>query len=191
MSTPVLHVLAGPNGSGKSTFAHRVLRPVTHLPFVNADEIAANRWPGKEQAHVYEAAAAAASARQKALTARTSFITETVFSHPSKRDLVAQAQQAGYRVELHVTMVPVEVTVARVAFRAAHGGHDVPETKIRERYERLWALVVEAARVAARATFYDNTRARTPFIPVARLERGRPTGPATWPTWTPFRTDSF
>ena len=191
MSTPVLHVLAGPNGSGKSTFVARVLQPVTHLPFVNADEIAAARWPGKEQAHAYQAAAAAAAAREEALNARTSFITETVFSHPSKRDLVVHAQQAGYRVEMHVMMVPVELTVARVAYRVAHGGHDVPETKTRERYERLWALVVDAARIAARATFYDNTRARTPFLPVARLERGRLTGPAAWPTWTPFGTSSF
>jgi len=191
VSTPVLHVLAGPNGSGKSTFAYRVLQPATHLPFVNADEIAAERWPGKEQAHAYQAADAAAAAREEALTARRSFIAETVFSHPSKRDLVAQAQQAGYRVEMHVTMVPVELTVERVAFRVAHGGHDVPETKIRERYERLWTLVIDAARIAARATFYDNTRARTPFVPVARLERGRLTGPAAWPRWTPFRTNSF
>ena len=191
MSTPVLHLLAGPNGSGKSTFAHRVLQPTTHLPFVNADEIAAARWPGKEQAHAYQAAAAAAAALEEALTARTSFITETVFSHASKRDLVVQAQQAGYRVELHVMMVPVELTVARVAYRVAHGGHDVPETKIRERYARLWALVLDAAKIAARATFYDNTRARTPFVPAARLERGRLTGPAAWPTWTPFDPSSF
>jgi predicted ABC-type ATPase len=191
VSTPVLHVLAGPNGSGKSTFAHRVLLPATHLPFVNADEIAAKRWPGDEQAHAYQAAAAATAARERALAARRSFVTETVLSHPSKRDLVAQAQRAGYRVELHVVMVPVEVTVARVAFRVEHGGHDVPETKIRERYERLWPLVVDAATITARATFYDNTRARTPFVPVARVERGRLTGPAAWPTWTPFRTSSF
>ncbi len=191
MSTPVLHVLAGPNGSGKSTFAHRVLLPATHLPFVNADEIAAKRWPGDEQAHAYQAAAAAAALRERALTARRSLVTETVFSHPSKRDLVAQAQQAGYRVELHVMMVPVELAVEHVAFRVAHGGHDVPETKIRERYERLWPLVVDAAKIAARATFYDNTRARTPFAPVARLERGRLTGPTAWPAWTPFPTSSF
>jgi len=45
MSSPVLHLLAGPNGSGKSTFVAEVLQEVTHLPFVNADVIAAHRWP--------------------------------------------------------------------------------------------------------------------------------------------------
>ena len=97
MSTPVLHVLAGPNGSGKSTFVHEVLRPVTRLPFVNADEIAAARWPGDEMAHAYEASAAAATERGALLEQRRSFITETVFSHESKVDLV-RAGVAGGRI---------------------------------------------------------------------------------------------
>lgn len=41
MSAPALHLLAGPNGAGKTTFVERVLKPVTHLRFVNADRIAA------------------------------------------------------------------------------------------------------------------------------------------------------
>ena len=32
---------------------------------------------------------------------RTSFVTETVFSHPSKVDLVRAAAAAGYQVTLH------------------------------------------------------------------------------------------
>ena len=47
----MLSVVAGPNGSGKSTFVHTVLGPVTGLPFINADEIAAALWPGEEEAH--------------------------------------------------------------------------------------------------------------------------------------------
>lgn len=77
MSTPVLHVLAGPNGAGKSTFVHRVLVPVTRLPFINADEIAAERWPGEEAEHAYAASEAAAGARSELLEQRSSFITET------------------------------------------------------------------------------------------------------------------
>ncbi|MFT4035805.1 MAG: hypothetical protein QM679_09565 [Patulibacter sp.] len=53
------------------------------LPFVNADEIAAERWPGEESAHAYEASAAAAEVRAALLEQRRSSITETVFSHPS------------------------------------------------------------------------------------------------------------
>ena len=55
MTDPVLHVLAGPNGAGKTTFYQRVLAPVTHLRFVNADLIAAEVWPGDPVAHAYDA----------------------------------------------------------------------------------------------------------------------------------------
>jgi predicted ABC-type ATPase len=185
LSTPVLHVLAGPNGSGKSTFVARVLQPATHLPFVNADEIAAERWPGAELEHAYQASRAAADLRRRMLSHGESFITETVFSHHSKVALVTQAVALGYLVNLHVMLVPADLAVARVAERVRRGGHQVPEEKIRERYARLLRLVVEARALADRSTFYDNSRASKPFRIVATYERGRPVGEADWPAWTP------
>jgi predicted ABC-type ATPase len=185
VSSPVLHVLAGPNGSGKSSFVHAVLQPITHLRFINADEITAERWPGQESRHAYEASAAAMAARNEAFQRQDSFITETVFSHPSKVDLVRRGVLAGYIVTLHVILVPEDVTVARVEYRVETGGHSVPEAKTRERYQRLWALVAEARAFSQRAIFYDNSRAKTPFIPVAHYERGVLVPPASWPAWTP------
>ena len=114
-----------------------------------------------------------------------SFITETVFSHPSKVDLVARASALGYLVHLHVVMVPESLAVARVAARVALGGHDVPADKVRERYARLWPLVATARDVADRATFYDNSRAARPFRVVAAYDHGRLVGRAGWPAWTP------
>ena len=184
MSTPLLYILAGPNGSGKSEFARRVLEPATFLPFVNADAIAAERWPGAEETHAYDASLAAAAVRDQAITERRSFITETVFSHPSKVALVEQALRAGYRVEMHVMLIPEDLAVARVAYRVSHGGHSVPADKIRERFRRLWALVAQARAVVHRATFYDNSRSK-PFRTVAVSERGHPVGPTDWPVWTP------
>lgn len=183
--TPVLHVLAGPNGAGKSTLASRVLQPVTHLPFVNADEIAAERWPGTELEHAYQASRAAADLRRRMLARGESFITETVFSHRSKVALVQQAVALGYLVQLHVVLVPADLSVARVAERVRRGGHEVPEDKIRSRYARLLSLVVDARALADRTTFYDNSLARTPFRVVASYERGRIVGEPVWPAWTP------
>lgn len=185
MSSPVLLLLAGPNGSGKSTFAYEVLQPVTRLRFINADVIAAERWPGEEEAHAYEASRAAAAARAEAMEQRASFITETVFSHPSKVDLVAAAVSVGYMVDLHVMLIPEDLAVARVAYRVGQGGHTVPEDRIRERYRRLWALIVTARSLAHRTVFYDNSTAATPFRAVARYERGALVGVPTWPDWAP------
>jgi len=185
VSTPVLHLLAGPNGAGKSTFVIEVLQPVTHLPFVNADVIAREQWPGAETEHAYDASRVAAGRREPLMAGQASFITETVFSHPSKVELVGHAVAVGYVVQLHVILVPETVLVARVAGRVAQGGHDVPEHKIRERYTRLWPLVAAARDLADRTTFYDNSRASTPFRVVATYERGRLVGNPAWPIWTP------
>lgn len=185
MSTPVLHLLAGPNGAGKSTFVDLVLAPMTHLEVVNADEIAKERWPGDEMAHAHEASALAAARRDELMAARTSFVSETVFSHESKVDLVARATSVGYYVHLHVVMLPVETTIRRVAHRVGRGGHDVPEEKVRERFERLWELVATAIDVVAVATVYDNSVAARPFREVARFERGIAIGEPAWPVWTP------
>ncbi len=182
---PVLHVLAGPNGAGKSTYVNRILQPVIHLPFVNADVIAAERWPDSEAEHAYEASRAAADVRSELLAANTSFITETVFSHPSKLDLVEDAIAGGYLVHLHVMLLPVDVAVNRVAERVQDGGHVVPEQKIRERYARLWDLIVRARATASRTEFFDNSTAATPFRLVAAYEHGLLIGTPAWPTWTP------
>lgn len=184
MSTPVLQLVAGPNGSGKTTFVDRILVPRTGLTFVNADRIAAERWPGNELEHAYEASAAAADARESLLQARRSYIAETVFSHRSKVELAASATARGYLVHLHVLMCPVDVSVARVTQRVTEGGHAVPEHKIRERYERLWPLVAAARATVEWTTVYDTTHSPS-FRRVARFRRGRPIEDGPWPTWTP------
>ncbi len=78
-SEPVLHLIAGPNGAGKTTLATRVIAPVTHLPFVNADVIAEQRWPAAQAEHAYQASEAAAEQRRELIAAGRSFIAETVF----------------------------------------------------------------------------------------------------------------
>lgn len=177
--------MAGPNGSGKSTLVDEVLAKVTGLPFVNADVIAARDWPDDPAAHAYDASRAAALERDSLLGKRASFITETVFSHSSKVELVRAAGRAGYLVHLHVIVMPVNLCVARVAERVAAGGHTVPEEKIRQRHDRLWDLVVQARAVSDETTFYDNSRAAKPFRVIARYEKGILVGDAQWPTWVP------
>lgn len=182
---PLLHLLAGPNGAGKSTYVRDVLKPATGLPFINADEIAASLWPEAQADHAYEAAQIAEARRRERIAHGDSFMSETVFSHPSKVQLVADAVDAGYLVYLHVVIVPVELTVQRVLERVRRGGHEVPEQKIRERYERLWLHVRGAIQIADTAEVLDNSSARTPFHPCALFEHGAIVGSPDWPRWTP------
>lgn len=180
-----LHVVIGPNGSGKTTFVTEFL--ALELPgyaYVNADEIAKARWPADSDAHAYEAAQVAAETRAHLIAGGRSFIAETVFSHPSKLDLIRSAQEAGYEVVPHVMLVPEELAVRRVAYRVQAGGHDVPEHKIRERYHRLWRLVAHAISLADRAVVYDNSRSAGP-VKIAEFFGGLPIGAVTWPKWAP------
>src|SRR5699024_6146060 len=60
------------------------LQPQTHLRFVNADVIAAQRWADDQEARAYDAARLAAVQRRELIAAGQSFIAATVFSLPSK-----------------------------------------------------------------------------------------------------------
>lgn len=189
---PLLHLLAGPDGAGKSSFVRDVLAPATGLPFINADEIAAAQWPGAEAVHAYEAARIADAQRREKIVAGESFISETVFSHPSKVRLVSDAVDAGYLVHLHVIMIPVELAVQRVLDRERRGGHSVPERKIRDRYDRVWGHLAAAIQLADVTVVLDNSSASTPFRPCATFAQGALIGRSEWPAWTPpaLRDDS-
>jgi predicted ABC-type ATPase len=182
---PVLYLLAGPNGAGKTSYVQDVLRPTTGLPFINADHIAARMWAGTQTGHAYEAARLAEAQRREKIAQGSSFISETVFSHPSKIDLVSDAVDAGYLVHLHVIMVPVELSVQRVLERVRRGGHAVPEQKIRDRHERLWDHIRQAIHIADVVEVLDNSSATAPFRRCASFEHGQLIGPPTWPTWAP------
>lgn len=180
-----LDLVVGPNGAGKTTFVDLRLAPLLPgAPFVNADVIARDRWPDSPEEHSYEAARIAATIRDTLIEQGESFIAETVFSHPSKLDLIDRARRAGYVVILHVVLVPVEISVARVAERVLEGGHRVPEDKIRERFDRLWPLVSEAISRVDHATVYDNTAPDVTRI-VARYADGDKVGATAWPGWAP------
>ena len=180
-----LDLVVGPNGAGKSTFVDLTLAPLLRgSVFVNADEIARQRWPQDPMSHSYEAARLAAATRAKLIELGRPFIAETVFSHPSKLELVDAARAAGYTVVVHVLLIPEELAVKRVAHRVAAGGHAVPENKIRQRYRRLWDLVVTALGVCDTSTVYDNSRLRGPRI-VAQISGGDIVGAPIWPAWTP------
>jgi len=182
---PVLHLIVGPNGAGKSSYAHRVLIPATKLRFINADDIASEQWPDAPTEHAYQAAKIAEAQRRDLMASGTSFISETVFSHPSKIALITDASALGYLVHLDVILVPVDLAVQRVAERVQRGGHTVPEEKISQRYDRLWGLVATALEIADVSEVLDNSSPRDPFCLRATYLHGALVSSTTWPRWTP------
>jgi len=113
---------------------------------------------GKVAVNSYFASVAGDFLRQKLLDQKVSFTFETVMSHPSKVDLLAKAQQAGYRTYLYfVATDDPEINVSRVRNRVKLGGHAVPEDRIVKRYYRSLDLLMEAIQHTNRAYVFDNS----------------------------------
>jgi predicted ABC-type ATPase len=158
-SRPVAWLIVGINGAGKTTFYERFFRAWSSAEFVNADEMARARWGEAAAEHAYEAGRLADERRQALIRERASFVTETVFSHPSKLELVTVLKDRGHRVHLIYVHVPLPLARRRVETRVALGGHDVPAEKVRRRYSRVIANVLAAIPLVDRAYLYDNSRA--------------------------------
>lgn len=168
---PTLWLIAGPNGSGKTTFVERHLK---QHEFVNADVIAKAMNPADPGAVAREAMFAAESKRKELLQQGKTFVAETVFSHESKLDLLREAKQAGYNVQLvFICTEDPTLNAGRVMQRVAKGGHDVPMDKIAPRYVRSIANAQAAVSLVDRMHVYDNTRSNMPHKFVAMFENGR------------------
>ncbi len=161
--TPTMIVLAGPNGAGKSTLYAARVAPSFAGPFINADIIQRDELRDASPEASYEAARIASSRRAECLAQGRDFVTETVFSHPSKLDLIDEARTNGFTViVMHVGIDSAELSVARVGARVEEGGHIVPEDKIRARYERGAPFIREAVLRAGRGLVFDNSRLNQP-----------------------------
>lgn len=171
---PFMYLIAGPNGVGKSTLYEARIKPHTPAPFINADLIQRDELKDASMQASYGAAEIAEQRRQQHLASRSSFVTESTFSHPSKLQLVGQAKAAGFRVVLyHVSVRSPNLSVDRVSMRFRKGGHNVPEDKIRERFERNKPIIRQAVLLADRAFVYDNSELGRAPLQVIEFKQGR------------------
>jgi len=171
---PTLVLIAGPNGAGKTTLYETRIAPRLKSPFVNADVIQRDELKDRRPEAAYEAARLAEERRRSYLETGKSFVTETVFSHPSKLELILKARAEGFRVIVfHIGVDDPDLSVARVAERVAEGGHAVPEDKIRARYDRNSPLIRQAVLMSELAHVFDNSGLNTPPRRILTFTHGR------------------
>jgi predicted ABC-type ATPase len=109
--------------------------------------------------------------RKKLLAERKKFSFETVFSHPSKLEIMRQAAAAGYKVYLYfVSTESPLINEFRVKARVAKGGHHVPVDKIESRYYRSLDLLFEASQIAYQAYYFDNSKEGEDFTMFAHFK---------------------
>ncbi len=167
---PIIIALAGSNGAGKSTFYDSYLAD-GGLRFVNADDLAASL-----SVPAYEAAELAATIRSELVNKRESFIFETVLSDPvgEKVEQLASYAALGYKVVLiFIHIDNADESIRRVAMRVCQGGHDVPDEKLRTRFDRTRANLQRAIQRLHHVIIFSNQDLNHPYQFVAQYDHGQ------------------
>jgi len=150
ISKPVVLVFAGPNGSGKSTLAGLIPH---YGVYINADVL-------KREYSLtdIEAATEAEALRNRLVEKKVDFTFETVLSTERNLLLLKKAKENGFEVQcIYVITCNADINVARVRGRVLDGGHNVPEDKIRSRYDKALELIPKLIDACDKMLIYDNS----------------------------------
>ena len=173
--TPILFVLAGVNGAGKSSVGGPIIR-LAGMNYFNPDE-AARKIRGDlgcsgEIANAY-AWHTGRQLLEKAIRERTNYAFETTLGGTTIPRLIGQAAEAGFDIRVwYVGLASVEQHIARVRARVARGGHDIPEEKIRLRWDTSRRNLVILMPRLTELRIFDNSQERDDVngpIPAPRM----------------------
>ncbi|ESQ74197.1 hypothetical protein [Asticcacaulis sp. AC402] len=129
--------IAGPNGAGKTTFALEYLPGEGVRNFLNADMIAAGISPLEPERVAVTAGRLFLDKIEACIVSGEDFAFETTLSGRGYLRLINRLRSAGWQVELHyLALLSVNLSIARVRERVAHGGHSIPEADIQRRFPR-------------------------------------------------------
>ena len=162
-------IVAGPNGGGKTSFAKAFLpAQLRDYTFVNADEIAKRLdRKGLSQTQVdFRAGREMLNRISNAVTLGDDLMIETTLASANWARHIPEWQSRGYLVELYYLRLPtVEAAIARVAGRVATGGHDIPVSVIRRRFQRSLQMLEQRYRpVVDRWYIFDSIEDGPPAL---------------------------
>jgi predicted ABC-type ATPase len=165
-SVPTITVLAGTNGAGKSSIGGARLE-ASRTPFYNPDVetqalSAAN--PGMTLDEANAAAWRIGKERlEAAIAERHSFNFETTLGGTTITRLLAKAHDSGLRLRIwYCGLSDAELHIARVRARVLRGGHDIPATKIRERFDASRNNLCSILPSLDELVLYDNSTESDP-----------------------------
>jgi len=165
---PSLYVLAGVNGAGKSSIGGALLKQ-RQLPWYNPDTYARAlvRDLGMSQLEANAKAWAVGMALlDRALAEKRRFAFETTLGGDTVTEKI-QSACASHKVRIwYCGLNSPELHLERVRFRASRGGHDIPEDKIFERWEKSRANLVALLPHLAELGVFDNSVTASPGEPV-------------------------
>lgn len=170
-------VLAGVNGAGKSSLLGTWLRDAG-LTWFNPDAFTRRL---VEQGWALEEANAAAWSEgtrrlRQAMADRTDFAFETTLGGNTITRLLREACDSHEVAIWFCGLQSVALHVQRVADRVSQGGHDIPQDKIRARYDSARENLIDLLPHLAELHMYDNSAAadatgRATLLPLLQLDR--------------------
>ena len=161
-----MYVLAGANGAGKSSLMGAMLLQ-QGAEYFNPDHAAQRILSANPGISQLEANSAAWHEGKRlllrAISEKLDFAFETTLGGKTIASLLDQALSEGIEVRIwYVGLDTVERHIARVHSRVAHGGHDIPEERIRERYTHSRLNLIRLLPRLTELLLYDNSEESDP-----------------------------
>lgn len=156
-----LFVLAGVNGAGKSSLGGAAIQ-ASGAEFFNPDIAAARlreQQPGLSASQANGLAwTLGQRGLEKALADGLTYAFETTLGGTSIAKLLLEGARSGAQVHVWFAgLATPELHLRRIAARVAAGGHDIPEPKVRERFDASRSNLVKLMPHLASLRVYDNS----------------------------------
>jgi predicted ABC-type ATPase len=179
-----IYVLAGTNGAGKSSIGGETFRE-RQGDYFNPDEateriLTADPTLSPAQANS-QAWLVGKQLLEQSIEERRAYAFETTLGGRTITNLLHRAIRSGIAVRIwYAGLDSPELHIERVRARVARGGHDIPEDKIRERYERSIENLITLLEGLDALRVFDNSTPGNPYdgVPpsprlVLQMERGK------------------
>lgn len=156
-----VYVLAGVNGAGKSSLGGAALQ-ASGAEFFNPDVFAARLREQQPRLTAEQANGLAWTlgrrGLERALAEGLTYAFETTLGGRSIVKLLLDGARSGAQVHVwYAGLATPELHLKRIAARVAAGGHDIPETKVRERFDASRSNLVKLMPVLASLRVFDNS----------------------------------
>ena len=171
---PNLYVIAGPNGAGKTTFARKFLPQYAEcLEFVNADLIAGGLSPFTPERAAILGGRLMLEQIHSLAERGLDFGFETTLSGKTYVKLLQGMRKRGYLIHIFFLWITnVKLALERIELRIRNGGHHIPESIVRRRFDRSLPNFLRFYKPLADSwTIFDNS-GDTPKI-IAFEESGK------------------
>ncbi len=132
-----LIIVGGPNGVGKTTLAKEIIAD-QHVTYVSADDIAYKLAPDNPESVRIQAGKLFFERLNSAVSRGENILIESTLSGKSLLPIIDRYQnEHNYSVALvFIYLATVDICIERVAIRVKKGGHYVPVSDIKRRFNR-------------------------------------------------------